>query len=140
MKLIMLIALLMGLWTPLYGQQQWCFSKNCPETPAPSFTLDRSNKLLDNLFRSSPALPAYKPLAPLTFSPSTRQFFLDSMPAVNGLKFPNLSIPSKSFTDSGEGNAGTRALSSGVNGSHGTNPEFSTGKGGMSFTPASPKF
>ena len=83
MRPIMLVTLLLGLLMPVYGQQPLCFSNNCPETPATSFTLDRSNKQLDNLFRSSSALPAYKLVAPLIFSPAARQFFLFPMPAVN---------------------------------------------------------
>ncbi len=82
MKLVLLVAMLAGFFMPLYGQQQWCFSKNCSQTPATMFTLDRSNKQLDNIFRPLPALPAYVPVAPLALSSSTRQFFQHSVQRV----------------------------------------------------------
>ena len=84
MKLILLVAMLAGLFTPLRGQQQWCFSTNCPDTPATSFGLDRTDKQLNKIFRTLPTLPAYKPVAPLALSPSTRQFFRYSVPTEAG--------------------------------------------------------
>jgi len=74
MKPILLAALLVGSVVPSYGQEQLCFSKGCPQTPATIFTLDRSNKQLANIFRPSPVLPAYTPVSPLVLSPGSRQF------------------------------------------------------------------
>ena len=79
-----LVALLVGLFAPLYGQQQFCFSKSCAQTPATMFTLDRSDRQLSTIFRPVPTLSAYEPVAPLALSPSTRQFFQYSAPTDAG--------------------------------------------------------
>ena len=139
MKPIMLVTLLIGLFMPVYGQQQLCFSTNCPETPAMIFRLDRSNHELDNIFRRSSAMPAYKPVAPLTFSPSARQFFLDYVPPVNGLKLPNLGSSFQTHATGSGSITGTHAPSR-MNSSYGVGSKFSAATGGISFTPASPKF
>jgi hypothetical protein len=133
MKPIMWFALWIGLLMPVYGQQQWYFSKNCPETPATSFTLDRSNRQLDNIFRASAALPAYEPVAPLTFSLSTRQFFLYPTPVVYGLEPPNASGSVQALAAGSVGTARTHAVS-GVNNLTAVDPGFSTATGGISFT------
>ena len=137
-----LVVLLVGYFVPAYGQQQLCFSKNCPQTPATSFTLDRSNKQLNSIFRTLPALPGYKPVAPLSLSSSTRQFFRYSAPtdADNGSGFAS---PGGATVKSGS-TTGTHP-SPGLNGSHMAGSSFSigrfsTGQGGIGFTPTSPKF
>jgi len=141
MKPVLLVAMLAGLFMPLYGQQQWCFSKTCPETPATMFTLDRSDKQLNNIFRPLATLPAYQPVAPLAFSPSTKQFFQYSVPTDVGhglgLAGPG-NVAAMVETNHG-GTIGTHSPA-GLKSSHRMGPTFSTGQGGMVFTPASPRF
>jgi hypothetical protein len=72
-KAILVLAMLAGLLMPVYGQQQLCFSNSCSLTPATSFSLDRDNKQMNNLFRPLRSLPEYTPVAPLALSPLTRQ-------------------------------------------------------------------
>jgi len=136
------VVLLVGYLVPAYGQQQLCFSKNCPQTSATSFTLDRSNEQLNSIFRTLPAPPGYEPIAPLSLSPSTRQLFQYSAPtdADNG---SGLASPGNATVKSGS-TTGTHP-SPGLNGSHMAGPSFSTerfstGQGGIGFTPTSPKF
>ena len=141
MKSILAVAVVVGLLAPLYGQELWCFSKNCPETPATTFRLDRSNQQLNNTFLFLPALSAYKPVAPFVFSPSARQFFQYSVLTDVGdllrLKGPG-NAAAMVQTNPG-GTIGTHALAA-QSSSHITGPTFSTGQGGMKFTSASPKF
>jgi len=141
MKPILLVALLVGIVAPLYGQQQLCFSKTCPQTPATIFTLDRSNKQLANIFRPSPILPDYTPVAPLASSPSTGQFFQYSAPTVVGHE-AGLADPGNAtaMVDPNHGSTTGGRSPSGLNSSHAVGPTFSTGQGGMIFTPASPRF
>jgi len=80
MKTMLLVVFVIGAFLASEAQQQWCFSKNCPQTPATFFKLDRSHPELWNILHRSPVLPAMKPLAPLIFSPTTSQFFLYSKP------------------------------------------------------------
>jgi hypothetical protein len=141
-----LVALLVGLFAPLYGQQQLCFSKNCPQTPATMFTLDQSDKQLNNIFRPLPALPAYEPIAPLALSPPTRQFFQYSAPtdADKGLGLASRSNATATIETSHSSATGTHSPH-GLNGSHMAEPtsstgRFSTGQEGIGFTPSSPKF
>lgn len=142
MKLMLIVVLLVGFFVPAYGQQQLCFSKNCSQTPVAIFKLDRSDTQLANIFRPLPALPAYQPVAPLAFSPSTRQFFRYSVPAHvdNGLSLPKLSKPAPGET--GHGSWMGTNYPSGLSGASPTGPAFSartfsTGQGGIGFTPAS---
>jgi hypothetical protein len=141
MKPILLVAMLAGFLMPVYGQQQLCFSKNCPQTPATSFTLDRSEKQLNNLFRPLPSLPAYSPVASLAASPSTKQFFHYSAPldAVPGL---GLAVPGNATAVGEAGYKGTTGMHSSDAGNsfHTGGSAFSVGQGGMVLTPGSPKF
>jgi len=84
MKPVLLVAMLAGFLMPVYGQQQLCFSKNCAQTPATSFKLDRSDKQLNNLFQPLPSVPTYSPLTPLALSPSAKQFLHYSAPVDTG--------------------------------------------------------
>jgi hypothetical protein len=122
MKLMLIVLLLVGFFAPAYGQQQFCFSKNCGQTPATSFKLDRSDTQLTNIFRPLSALPPYQPVARLASSPPTRQFFQPT---------PN------------DNAIGTHSPSA-LDGSHIATPtssgHFSTGQGGAGFTPVSPRF
>jgi hypothetical protein len=140
-----LMALLFGLFAPLYGQQQFCFSKSCPQTPETVFMLDRSDRQLSTIFLPLPTLPAYEPVAPLALSPSTRQFFQYSAPTDGnslGLASPE---SSRASTDIRHGGTTGTHSSHGLNPSHTAGPTFSTGgfstgQGGIGFTPTSPKF
>ena len=141
MKLMLIVALLIGSYVPLYGQQQLCFSMNCPQTSVTSFALDRSNTQLNNIFRPLPALPAYTPVAPLVLSPSTKQFFQysASTDADNRLGLASPGNASAIVETSHGDTIGTNSQS-GLNGSHIAGPTFSTGQGGIGFSPTSPKF
>ena len=145
MKFKLIVALLIGSYVPLYGQQQLCFSMNCPQTPATSFALDRSNTQLKNIFRPLPVLPAYTPVAPFALSPSTKQFFQYSAPnsaptdADNRLGLASPGNATAMVETSHGGTIGTN-VQSGLNGSHLAAPAFSTGQGGNGFSPTSPKF
>ena len=99
MKTMLLVVFLIGPFLVSEGQQQWCFSKNCPQTPATFFKLDRSRPELWNVFRRPPALPAMKPLAPLMFSPTTSQLFLYTKPS------SKIAFPFGLHTDTGSLNA-----------------------------------
>ena len=77
-----LLILFAGIVVPLYGQQPFCFSRNCVETPATTFRLDRSDKDLSGIFVGPKSQPPYVPIAPLALSPSTQQFF-QSVPSIN---------------------------------------------------------
>ena len=138
MKPMLIVAMLTGLFIPLNGQPQWCFSKNCPETRATSFRLDRRDKQLNKIFRTVPTLPAYKPVVPLALSPSTFQFFHYSAPT--GADYPLglgdfRNAPALSETSHG-GTLKTYSPAS----PNSSGPTFSTGQGGIVFNPASPKF
>jgi hypothetical protein len=141
MKLMLNVALLIGFFVPLYGQQQLCFSNNCLQTPASTFALDRSNTQLNNIFRPLPTLPAYTPVAPLALSPSSKQLFQYSAPmdADNRLGLASPGNASAIVEPRHGGTIGTNSQS-GLNGSHTAGPTFSTGQGGIGFTPTSPKF
>jgi len=139
MKLMLNVALLIGIFAPLYGQQQLCFSNSCLQTPASSFALDRSNTQLNNIFRPLPALPAYTPVAPLALSPSGKQFFRYSTPS-NGGNLLRLPRPSTATSMAGAASGDTAVTRSpaNLNGSHTAGPTFSNGLGGISFSPTSP--
>lgn len=141
MKFKLIVALLIGSYAPLYGQQQLCFSMNCPQTPATSFALDRSNTQLNNIFRPLPVLPAYTPVAPFALSTSTKQFFQYSAPkdADNRLGLASPGNATAMVETSHGGTIGTN-VQSGLNGSHVAAPAFSTGQGGIGFSPTSPKY
>jgi len=141
MKPIVLVGLLVGLVAPSCGQQQLCFSENCAQTPATMFTLDRSNKQLANIFRPSPVLPDYTPVSPLASSRSTREFFQYSTPTNVGHESGLAELGNA--TEMVEPNHGSMTgipSPAGQSGSHPVGPMFSTGQGGIAFTPASPKF
>ena len=139
MKPIVLVAVLAGLFMPLYGQQQWCFSKNCPETPATTFRLDRSNQQLNSAFLPLPTLPAYKPVAPLVFSPSARQFFQYSAPTDVGDLLEGAGDAAAMVQTNPGSTIGTHATA-GQGSPHITGPTFPTGQGAIVFTSTSPKF
>lgn len=100
MKPMLVFVMLSGLLMPAYGQQQLCFSNNCPLTPATSFSLEGIDKPPHIVFRPLPSLPAYTPVAPLALSPSTGQFFLYSSPTDNGSAFA-LTAPGNATATSG---------------------------------------
>jgi len=141
MKPILLVAMLAGLLTPVYGQQQLCFSKNCAQTPATSFTLDWSDKQLNNLFQPLPSVPAYSPVTPLALSPSAKQFFHYSAPVDTGPR-SGLVVPRNATARGESGYEGTTGMHSSVGGnsSQAAGSAFSVGRGGAVLTPGSPKF
>ncbi len=140
MKPILIAALLVGFFVPSYGQQQLCFSKNCPQTPATIFTLDRSIPQLNTIFRPLPSLPAYKPVAPLALSPSTRQFFQYWAPTNIGHQLePTRPGGATAQTETSHGDTTGTHSPAGVSSSHTPGATFSTGRGGIAFTPTSPK-
>jgi len=141
MKPLLFAALLVGLVLPLYGQQPLCFSKNCPETPATTFKLDRNDKDLSTIFQPSAPVPAYVPAAPLTMLPSARQFFSYSpaTPVDNGSRHRGGgTITGIRGSDHGLSMRTQSPL--GSSGSHVMGPNFLSGQGGAAFTPASPRF
>jgi hypothetical protein len=140
MKPIFIFALLLGSLLPLHAQQKWCFSKNCLQTPATTFTLDRSDRDLGNIFRPSSTLPAYRPVAPLTFSPITRPFFLY---AAEGTKMDQFGISNlagrTAMTAAGGRSLGIVPGAVPAKGAQMSGPHFSTGQGRTGFTPTSPR-
>jgi hypothetical protein len=137
-KSLLVLVMLTGFLMPAYGQQQLCFSNNCPLTPATSFVLRGTDKQPTSFFRPLPSLPAYTPVAPLALSPSTRQFFLYSSPTNNGSAFA-LTTPGIATATSGSHYRGmigsdlsTRSGSSPIRG-----PAASS-RGGV-LTPGSPR-
>lgn len=139
MRPILLVTLLVGLFLPSYCQQQLCFSKNCPQTPATIFALDRSNKQLAKVFRPSPVLPAYTPVAPLALSPSSRQFFQYSVPLDVGHDLGLVAPGNATAMVEARHDAtiGTHPPAD-RNNSHIAGPTFSTRQGGIIFAPPSP--
>ena len=101
MKTMMLVALLLGSIMPLHAQQLWCFSANCPQTRAILFAPNRRNEDLGKIFRPPLVLPGYKPVAPLAFSPASRQFFLYS-PQATKMDYP-LALPTATGSTHGVG-------------------------------------
>jgi hypothetical protein len=135
------MVLVVGFFIPVNGQQQLCFSKNCPETSTQMFRFDRSIENLNHIFETSPALPGYQPVLPLALSPSTRQFFQHSAPTEDGSR---LSLPAagNSATVANSNHNVAMGLHAPVNlhDSNITAPKFSTGQGGVRFTPPTPRF
>jgi hypothetical protein len=136
MKRILLIAVLVGCSVPL-PVQEWCFSKDCTDTPATIFSPNKSSKQLGLNFRSVWVLSAYTPVEPLRFSPSTRRFFLNVRPLDgidNGLR---LSRSSKTFApgyDAMPGAIGTHQSAATKRASP-VRPSFSNGQ--IGFTSSS---
>jgi len=94
MKWILLALALAGMAVPLYAQKTLCFSKNCAASPTTSFKLDRNDKDLAEIFEHEESQLPYSPVAPLTLSPSTRQFFQPGLTASNALSRDAIQVPS----------------------------------------------
>ena len=139
MKPMLLVAILSGFLMPSYSQQPWCFSKNCAETPATTFRLDRSNQPMNSTFFTLPTLPAYKPVAPLVFSPSARRFFQSSAPMDVGALL-RATDNAAAMAQTNPGSTIGRHATAGQGSSHVTGPTLSTGQGAMVFGSTSPKF
>ena len=126
MKDILVTVLLAGSCVCLQAQQ-WCFSGHCRETKATMFS--PSNEV-ESIFRPLAALPAYTPIAPLRFSPSTSVFFRDVHPLENNMRIPPaLNVTLSRYQPAGGGRQGTSRGHSAMPGG----PSFSTGQ--IGFTP-----
>jgi hypothetical protein len=131
MKQVLLTLLLAGWFVPAVGQQG-CFSNTsiCPYGPIRFAPPGQSL----NLFKPSLALPQSTLVAPLKFSPQSRQFFQFSSPdgkMGEAFKLPGASGSALGFKSA----AGADSL----NRSHIGGASVST-KGGTILTPGSPKF
>jgi hypothetical protein len=133
MKAALVVCLLIGSFAPLRAQQQWCFSSNCAEMHNPTLSLKQS-KELGKVFRRVLALPRYTPIAPLAFSPATRQYFLNSAPkqqANPGLRLLRDPSPLRAIAGRNIGSVGA----DGKSGPQDVHPSFSTEAGGIVFRP-----
>ena len=140
MKSMIGVVVFISSFMPLHAQQQWCFSKNCPQTPATIFQPNLNNKQLPGIFQPTPALPAYQPIAPLTLSPSVTQFFLYSAPTANTsslFRLPRTHASSPKVSGDIR-NSGPHGIF-GAEGAQPANPQFSTERGGLRFSLVAPK-
>ena len=136
MRWIILAALLAALSVPLYGQAPWCFSRNCPESSVATFTLNRQDKQLDQIFKTSTSLPTYQPIAPLTFSPFSGMFFLHTAPVgnVNAPGLPGLG-GLEGANNANQGETIGVQIPSAQRSSPTTGRYFPTGQRGLGLTP-----
>ncbi len=138
----MFVVVLLGSLVPLHAQQQWCFSKDCLQTPATIFHLNPNDKQLSDIFRPPAALPMYKPVAPLPLSPSVRQFFLSSAPNTNLMNPSTALSGTNAVTAKTHGTVRSAPEGHGIATMHGSNAGregFSTGQGGIRFSPLGPR-
>jgi hypothetical protein len=132
MKFAVISILAMSM-TPLYGQQPWCFSSQCPEPPSVMFRANSDQHPL-NLFPST-NIPEYKPVAPLAFSPAVRQFFAGSEHPEGGL----VNIPLPVITNTPVTSTNPASQVRAVPGAAGagsfslTGPSFSGANGSLNF-------
>jgi hypothetical protein len=136
MRSIILAASFAAFSVSLYGQAAWCFSRNCPESSVATFTLNRQDKQLDQVFKTLITLPTYQPIAPLTFSPSSEMFFLHTTPvgSVNAPGLPGLG-GLQGANNANQGETIGVHIPSTQRTSPTTGRYFPTGQGGHGLTP-----
>jgi hypothetical protein len=136
MRSIILAASLAAFSVPLYGQAPWCFSRNCPESSIATFTLNRQDKRLDQIFKTLTTLPTYQPIAPLAFAPSSGLFFLNTAPvgSVNAPGLPGLGGLQGANNANQCDTIGVH-MPSAQHSSPTTGRYFPTGQGGLGFRP-----
>jgi hypothetical protein len=133
MKFAVISILAMSM-TPLYGQQPWCLSSQCPEPPSVMFGASRNGQPL-NLF-PAPNIPEYKPVAPLAFSPADCQFFTCSKHAPSGLaplRLPIITNPAVTSTNPASHVRAVPGSGSAAGRFSLTGPSFSGGNGRLNF-------
>jgi hypothetical protein len=137
MRSFILAVSLAAFSVPLYGQAPWCFSQNCPESSVATFTLNRQDKQLDQIFKTLTTLPTYHPIAPLTFAPSSGLFFLHTAPVGSVNAPPGLSGLGglQGANNASQDDMIGVHIPSAQHSSPATGRYFPTGEGGLGFRP-----